>query len=83
IDAGALKAVIIGNMVSLISQHFDVIIYSKIKSYSSDIKCLWLRNTGSTLISQILDTTLISYGFGFAGVLPLYYAFEIIISTLV
>lgn len=80
---GALKAVIIGNMVYLISQLFDVLIYSKIKSYSSDIKWLWLRNTGSTLISQILDTTLITYGFGFAGVLPLDYAFEIIISTLV
>ncbi|MBK2078020.1 queuosine precursor transporter [Francisella tularensis] len=83
IDGGALKAVIIGNMVYLISQLFDVLIYSKIKSYSSDIKWLWLRNTGSTLISQILDTTLITYGFGFAGVLPLDYAFEIIISTLV
>ncbi|MDE4963843.1 VUT family protein, partial [Francisella tularensis subsp. holarctica] len=31
----------------------------------------------------ILDTTLITYGFGFAGFLPLDYAFEIIISTLV
>ncbi|MFV9924522.1 MAG: queuosine precursor transporter [Francisella endosymbiont of Hyalomma scupense] len=83
INGGALKAVIIGNMVYLISQLFDVLIYSKIKSYSSDIKWLCLRNTGSTLISQILDTTLITYGFGFARVLPLDYAVEIIISTLV
>ena len=82
-NSGALKAVIIGNMVYLISQLFDVLIYSKIKSYSSNIKWLCLRNIGSTLISQILDTTLITYGFGFTRVLPLDYAVEIIISTLV
>ncbi|ASG67869.1 hypothetical protein fh0823_07830 [Francisella halioticida] len=83
INGGALKAVIISNCVYLISQLFDVLIYSKIKSYSSDIKWLWLRNTGSTLISQILDTTLITYGFALAGILPIKNAFEIIISTLI
>lgn len=83
INGGALKAVIIGNLVYLVSQLFDVLIYSKIKSFSSDIKWLWLRNTGSTLISQILDTTLITYGFAFAGIIPTEYIFEVIISTLV
>lgn len=83
INGGALKAVIIGNLVYLVSQLFDVLIYSKIKSFNSDMKWLWLRNTGSTLISQILDTTLITYGFAFAGILPMDYVFEIIISTLV
>ena len=83
INGGALKAVIIGNLVYLVSQLFDVLIYSKIKSFSSDIKWLWLRNTGSTLISQILDTTLITYGFAIAGIIPTEYVFEIIISTLV
>ncbi|GAB4222560.1 MAG: queuosine precursor transporter [Francisella sp.] len=83
INGGALKAIIIGNMTYLISQLFDVFIYSKIKSYLSSIRWLWLRNTGSTLISQIIDTTLITYGFGFAGILPLDYAFEITISTLI
>lgn len=83
INGGALKAVIIGNLVYLVSQLFDVLIYSKIKSFSSDIKWLWLRNTGSTLISQILDTTLITYGFAFAGIIPMEYVFEVIISTLV
>lgn len=83
INGGALKAVIIGNLVYLVSQLFDVLIYSKIKSFSSDIKWLWLRNTGSTLISQILDTTLITYGFAIAGIIPTEYVFEVIISTLV
>ncbi|WP_150465936.1 queuosine precursor transporter [Francisella sp. SYW-2] len=83
INGGALKAVIIGNLVYLVSQLFDVLIYSKIKNFSSDIKWLWLRNTGSTLISQILDTTLITYGFAFAGIIPMEYVFEVIISTLV
>jgi uncharacterized integral membrane protein (TIGR00697 family) len=83
INGGALKAVIISNLVYLISQLFDVLIYSKLKSYSSNIKWLWFRNTGSTLISQILDTSLITYGFALAGIIPTEYTFEIIISTLV
>ncbi|MEY8766359.1 MULTISPECIES: queuosine precursor transporter [Francisella] len=83
INGGALKAVIIGNLVYLVSQLFDVLIYSKIKNFSSDIKWLWLRNTGSTLISQILDTTLITYGFAFTGIIPMEYVFEVIVSTLV
>ncbi len=82
INGGALKAVIIGNVVYLISQMFDVFIYAKIKSYNSDFKWLWLRNTGSTLLSQIVDTTLITYGFAFAGILPMEYALEIVFTTL-
>ncbi|QIV95865.1 hypothetical protein EDC55_10550 [Allofrancisella inopinata] len=82
LSGGALKAVIIGNLVYLISQLFDVLIYAKLKSYSNDLKWLWFRNTGSTLISQIIDTILITYGFALAGIIPMQYALEVVASTL-
>ncbi len=42
-----------------ISQHFDVWAFHKIKSWTGD-KWLWLRNNGSTLSSQVVDTTIYS-----------------------
>ncbi|AJC48824.1 queuosine precursor transporter [Allofrancisella guangzhouensis] len=82
LSGGALKAVIIGNLVYLISQLFDVLIYAKLKSYSNGIKWLWFRNTTSTLVSQIIDTVLITYSFAFAGIIPMQYALEVVFSTL-
>ena len=82
INGGTLKAIIIGNAVYLVSQLFDVFIYSKLKSYNSELKWLWLRNSGSTAISQIIDTTLITYGFAFAGIIPMEYALEMVFTTL-
>lgn len=83
LNGGAIKAIIIGNLVYLISQSFDVLIYSKLKSYSTNFKWLWLRNSGSTAVSQIVDSFLITYGFVFAGIIPSEYAFEMVFSTLV
>jgi uncharacterized integral membrane protein (TIGR00697 family) len=42
-----------------ISQHFDVWAFHKIKSMTGD-RWLWLRNNGSTLASQVVDTTIYS-----------------------
>ena len=42
-----------------ISQHFDVWAFHKIKSWTGD-KWLWMRNNGSTLSSQVVDTTIYS-----------------------
>ena len=42
-----------------ISQHFDVWAFHKIKSWTGD-RWLWLRNNGSTLSSQVVDTTIYS-----------------------
>ncbi len=39
-----------------ISQFLDITIYAKIKTVLSDDKWLWLRNNGSTMISQLVDT---------------------------
>lgn len=40
----------------LVSQRFDVWAFHKIKSWTGD-RWLWLRNNGSTLASQAVDTT--------------------------
>ena len=42
-----------------ISQHFDVWAFHKIKSMTGE-RWLWLRNNGSTLASQVVDTTIYS-----------------------
>lgn len=83
LNGGAIKAIIIGNLVYLISQSFDVLIYSKLKSYNSDFKWLWFRNSGSTALSQIVDSFLITYGFVLAGIIPNEYALEMVFSTLI
>jgi len=43
----------------LVSQRFDVWAFHKIKSLTGD-RWLWLRNNGSTLASQVVDTTIYS-----------------------
>jgi uncharacterized integral membrane protein (TIGR00697 family) len=43
----------------VISQRFDVWAFHKIKSWTGE-RWLWLRNNGSTLLSQALDTTIFS-----------------------
>ncbi|MCG8371306.1 MAG: queuosine precursor transporter [Proteobacteria bacterium] len=42
-----------------VSQHFDVWAFHKIKSWTGERR-LWLRNNGSTLSSQVVDTTIYS-----------------------
>ncbi len=42
-----------------ISQHFDVWAFHKIKSLTGE-RWLWLRNNGSTMASQIIDTAIYS-----------------------
>ncbi|MCD6109698.1 queuosine precursor transporter [bacterium] len=55
--------IVLASMISyLISQHLDIYIYTSIKKVTGD-KLLWLRNNGSTFISQLFD----SIFFSFAG----------------
>lgn len=83
INGGVIKAVLIGNVVYAISQTLDVIIYSKIKNWNDSPKYLWLRNNGSTFISQLVDTILVTFGFALVGIFPIEIAGGIIVSTLV
>jgi uncharacterized integral membrane protein (TIGR00697 family) len=51
---------IFGSLLAyFVSQHFDVWAFHKIKSLTGD-RWLWLRNNGSTLSSQVVDTTIYS-----------------------
>ena len=47
----------IGSMLAyVVSQYIDVWIYGKIKQLLPSNKYLWIRNNGSTMISQFMDT---------------------------
>ena len=51
---------IFGSLLAyFISQHFDVWAFHKIKALTGD-RWLWMRNNGSTLASQVVDTTIYS-----------------------
>ncbi|WP_214801803.1 queuosine precursor transporter [Exiguobacterium sp. ERU656] len=53
---GLLPWIALGSLSAyLVSQLFDVCMYSKIRQKTGE-KNLWLRTTGSTVISQLLDT---------------------------
>jgi len=62
----------------LISQNLDVFIYGMLKKRAP--KHLWIRNNGSTWISQIVDTVVFCTG-AFAGVYSVRVVMGIILST--
>jgi queuosine precursor transporter len=53
----------------LVSQFFDVYIFQKIRAKLPSDKHLWIRNNGSTILSQLIDTA-IFVPIAFVGVLP-------------
>jgi len=66
---GFLPRVVLGSMVAyLVSQSLDVYIFDKIKKATGE-KWLWLRNNGSTMTSQLVDTIIFTL-FVFWGVYP-------------
>jgi len=83
VNGGTFKAVLVGNAVYFVSQSLDVFIYAKIKAWNSSMKTLWIRNNGSTLISQLVDTLLVTFGFALVGIFPMEIVGSIIITTLV
>lgn len=51
---------ILGSLLAyIVSQSFDVWAFDRIKQYTGE-KWLWMRNNGSTMCSQIIDTTIFS-----------------------
>lgn len=66
----------------LISQFNDVWLYEAIRNKFPNTKYLWLRNNGSTLISQILDNLIFTL-VAFYGVYPFEILSQIFISTYV
>ena len=71
--------------VYLICQQFDVWAYHKWWSFTTRLcgdheRFLWVRNNGSTMISQLLNTILFTFG-AFLGVYPLKTLISLILST--
>lgn len=65
---GQAQLVIVGSIVAfLCSQILDAFIFQRIKSKTGN-RYIWLRSTGSTLISQVFDTVIVLYiGFVLPG----------------
>lgn len=65
-----------------VAQNHDVWAYQLWKKYFPDPKYLWLRNNGSTIVSQLLDTGIFTL-IAFWGVLPWPVIREIFVTTLI
>ena len=77
------RLMITGLLVYAIAQRFDVWLYHKIWQRTGFTeKFLWLRNNASTMISQLLNSVLFTFG-AFYGVFPLADLFSIIITSYV
>jgi uncharacterized integral membrane protein (TIGR00697 family) len=65
---GQAQAVILGSITAfLVSQIIDAYIFDRIKQ-STGNRFIWLRSTGSTLISQLIDSYIVLYiGFVLPG----------------
>ena len=79
---GLVPRITIASLIGfLVSQNFDVYLYHRIwKKTGNDTKGLWLRNNGSTLTSQALDTIIFTT-IAFWGVYPTKVFMSILIST--
>lgn len=76
---GFLPRIALGSLIAyLVSQLLDVFLFAKIKEKLPNDKWLWLRNNGSTLLSQLIDT-MIFVPIAFLGV----YDFNVFIGILV
>lgn len=59
--------IIVGSLVAfLVSQLVDVFVFHKIKKFTGE-KRIWLRATGSTLVSQLIDSYIVLF-IAFSGV---------------
>ena len=75
---GQAQMVIVGSIAAfLVSQLLDAFIFQYIKSKTGD-KFIWLRSTGSTLFSQLIDSYIVLYiGFVLPGAMTLETYFEV------
>lgn len=66
---GQNMRIIIGSLVAfLVSQFVDVTVFHKIKKITGE-KHIWLRATGSTIVSQLVDSYIVLF-IAFSGVFP-------------
>lgn len=80
---GLIPQIALGSMAAyIISQYFDVWIYDKFRKIFPSTKYLWIRNNGSTMLSQLLDTAVFC-SIAFYGQYPFDIWVEIFITTYV
>ncbi len=78
---GVVPRVVAGSAVAyIVSQFHDVWAYHFIMKKLPSTKMLWLRNNGSTLISQLLDSLIFST-IAFYGLYPTRVFLEIVLTT--
>ncbi len=78
---GVVPRVVAGSAVAyIVSQLHDVWSYHFIKGRFPSTRLLWLRNNGSTLISQLLDSLIFST-IAFYGLYPTKVFLEIVLTT--
>lgn len=86
---GLTPRILLGSFLAfLVAQHLDVNLYHWIKTKFSDKKWLFLRNNGSTMVSQLVDTLiftavgLTSFSFlPFDGIIPTEIFWEVFATT--
>ncbi len=78
---GFMPWIVLGSMTAfIVSQMFDVYIFQWIKKKLPDDKYLWIRNNGSTILSQLIDTAIfVPIAFWLSG----YQNFEIVVGIFI
>ncbi len=81
------RLMLVGLVVYALVQRFDVWLYHwcwalSTKLFQDERRFLWLRNNGSTMISQLLNTLLFTFG-AFWGIYPLKDLFNIAFASYV
>lgn len=67
---GFFPRLVLASLIAfLVSQLLDVVLFQKIKSLLPQTRFLWIRNNGSTIISQLVDTA-IFVPIAFLGAIP-------------
>jgi len=80
---GLLPRIALGSLLAfLISQSLDVYLFHWFKKKFPHDSQLWIRNNGSTMISQLIDT-LVFTSIAFLGVFPFHDWLQIFITTYV
>lgn len=78
---GLIPRIALGSMVAyIVSQYTDVLIFSFLRKIFPSDGAFWIRNNGSTMLSQLLDT-LIFTSIAFLGEFPMDVWVSVFIST--
>lgn len=78
---GIMPRILLGSLAAYAaSQLHDVWAYNKLKQKFPSKGQLWLRNNGSTMVSQLIDSVLFTF-IAFYGVFPMEVLWEILLST--